>query len=92
MLATLPRQWTRTQLLNFSYARTILIPLFLMCAIPRYSPILSNELFPVILSVFLGITNGIVGSVPMVQAPTKVAEENRELAGELRELLYNNIF
>lgn len=58
-----------------------MIPLFLLCAIPRHAPILSNELFPVILSVILGVTNGVVGSVPMVQAPSKVAEEYRELAG-----------
>jgi solute carrier family 29 (equilibrative nucleoside transporter) protein 4 len=80
-LATLPCQWTRTQLLNFACARTLLIPLFLMCAIPRRLPVLSNELYAIILSVFLGVTNGIVGSVPMVQAPTKVPEEHRELAG-----------
>ncbi|OXU25295.1 hypothetical protein TSAR_006457 [Trichomalopsis sarcophagae] len=88
MLATLLCQWTRTQLMHFSCARTLLILLFLMCAMPRLSPVLSNELFPVILSIVLGITNGIVGSVPMVQAPTKVAEEYRELAGNIMTLSY----
>ncbi|XP_058792732.1 equilibrative nucleoside transporter 4 [Phymastichus coffea] len=88
MLATLPVQWTRSQLMNFSCARFLMIPLFLMCAIPRRAPVLSNELFPVILSVILGITNGIVGSVPMVQAPSKVSEEYRELAGNIMTLSY----
>ncbi|XP_011499005.1 PREDICTED: equilibrative nucleoside transporter 4 [Ceratosolen solmsi marchali] len=88
ILATLPCQWTRTQLLNFACARTLLIPLFLMCAIPRRLPVLSNELYAILLSVFLGVTNGIVGSVPMVQAPTKVPEEHRELAGNIMTLSY----
>lgn len=66
-----------------------MIPLFLLCAIPRHLPILSNELFPVILSVILGVTNGIVGSVPMVQAPSKVSEEYRELAGNYSYLKFH---
>ncbi|KAJ8687898.1 hypothetical protein QAD02_023693 [Eretmocerus hayati] len=88
MLATLPCHWSRTQLLNFACARTLLIPLFLLCAIPRHAPIFSNELFPVVLSIILGVTNGIVGSVPMVQAPTRVPEEYRELAGNIMTLSY----
>ncbi|XP_014215707.1 equilibrative nucleoside transporter 4 isoform X2 [Copidosoma floridanum] len=88
MLATLPFQWSRSQLLNFSCARALLVPLFLMCAIPRRMPVLSNELCPIVLSVLLGITNGIVGSIPMVQAPTKVSEEYRELAGNIMTLSY----
>lgn len=81
MLASISYEWTRTQLLYFSVARAILIPLFLLCAIPRRSPILSGEGYPLLFSLLLGLTNGIVGSVPMIQAPSKVPEEHRELTG-----------
>jgi hypothetical protein len=32
-------------------------------------------------SFLLGVTNGLVGSVPMIQAPSRVSEEHRELTG-----------
>lgn len=32
-------------------------------------------------SMVLGLTNGLIGSIPMIQAPSKVSEENRELTG-----------
>ncbi|XP_034951561.1 equilibrative nucleoside transporter 4 [Chelonus insularis] len=88
ILASIPYEWTRTQLLYFSGARIILIPLFLLCAIPRHAPILSSEVYPVLFSWLLGLTNGIVGSVPMIQAPSKVPEEHRELAGNIMTLSY----
>ncbi|XP_033208424.1 equilibrative nucleoside transporter 4 [Belonocnema kinseyi] len=88
MLASIPYEWTRTQLLYFSVARAILIPFFLLCAIPRRSPILAGEGYPLLFSLLLGLTNGIVGSVPMIQAPSKVPEEHRELAGNIMTLSY----
>lgn len=78
--------WKRTQVLWISAARAILIPLFLFCAIPRDAPILSGEIHPILLSWALGLTNGLVGSIPMIQAPSKVPEEYRELAGESNSL------
>ncbi|XP_046411770.1 equilibrative nucleoside transporter 4 [Neodiprion virginianus] len=88
VLASIPYEWTRTQLLYFSGARAILIPLFLLCAIPRRAPILSGEGYPLLFSLLLGLTNGIVGSVPMIQAPSKVPEEHRELTGNIMTLSY----
>ncbi|XP_032664647.1 equilibrative nucleoside transporter 4 [Odontomachus brunneus] len=80
--------WKRTQVLWISAARAILIPLFLFCAIPRDAPILSGEIHPILLSWALGLTNGLVGSIPMIQAPSKVPEEYRELAGNIMTLSY----
>ncbi|XP_011310979.1 equilibrative nucleoside transporter 4 [Fopius arisanus] len=88
MLASISYDWTRSQLLYFSLARIFLIPLFLLCAIPRDNPILSAEGYPVLFSWLLGLTNGIVGSVPMIQAPSKVPEEHRELTGNIMTLSY----
>ncbi|KAL6267218.1 hypothetical protein P5V15_000294 [Pogonomyrmex californicus] len=88
VFALIPYEWKRTQLLYFSSARVILIPLFLLCAIPRGTPILSGEGYPLLFSWLLGLTNGIVGSIPMIQAPSKVPEEHRELAGNIMTLSY----
>lgn len=88
VFALIPYEWKRTQLLYFSSARVILIPLFLLCAIPRGAPILSGEGYPLLFSWLLGLTNGIVGSIPMIQAPSKVPEEHRELAGNIMTLSY----
>ncbi|XP_015109665.1 equilibrative nucleoside transporter 4 [Diachasma alloeum] len=88
MLASIPYEWTRSQLLYFSVARVVLIPLFLLCAIPRQNPILAGEGYPLLFSWLLGLTNGIVGSVPMIQAPSKVPEEHRELTGNIMTLSY----
>ncbi|KZC13475.1 PREDICTED: equilibrative nucleoside transporter 4 [Dufourea novaeangliae] len=88
LLALIPYDWKRTQLLYFSTARVILIPLFLLCALPRGDPILAAEEYPLLFSCLLGVTNGIVGSVPMMQAPTKVPEGHRELAGNIMTLSY----
>ncbi|EZA60522.1 hypothetical protein DMN91_009960 [Ooceraea biroi] len=88
VFASIPYEWKRTQLLYFSSARVILIPLFLLCAIPRGAPILSGEGYPLLFSWLLGLTNGIVGSIPMIQAPSKVPEEHRELAGNIMTLSY----
>lgn len=88
ILASISYEWTRTQLVYFSIARILLIPLFLLCAIPRHAPILSSEIYPLLFSWLLGLTNGIVGSVPMIQAPSKVPEEHRELAGNIMTLSY----
>ncbi|XP_063977034.1 equilibrative nucleoside transporter 4 [Diachasmimorpha longicaudata] len=88
MLASIPYEWTRSQLLYFAIARVVLIPLFLLCAIPRQNPILAGEGYPLLFSWFLGLTNGIVGSVPMIQAPSKVPEQHRELTGNIMTLSY----
>ncbi|XP_053996432.1 equilibrative nucleoside transporter 4 isoform X1 [Hylaeus anthracinus] len=88
LLALIPYDWKRIQLLYFSSVRIILIPLFLLCALPRGAPILSGEEYPLLFSCLLGVTNGIVGSVPMMQAPTKVPEGHRELAGNIMTLSY----
>ncbi|CAK9827742.1 Equilibrative nucleoside transporter 4 [Anthophora retusa] len=88
ILALIPYDWKRHQLLYFPCARVILIPLFLLCALPRGDPIISGERYPLLLSCILGVTNGIVGSVPMMQAPLVVPSAHRELAGNIMTLSY----
>lgn len=82
IIASVPYDWSRAELVLMSLARIILVPLMLMCAAPRHSPLIPMESWAFIISATLGLTNGIFGSVPMILAPTKVAEEHKELAGE----------
>nr|XP_023012389.1 equilibrative nucleoside transporter 4 [Leptinotarsa decemlineata] len=87
MLAS-ARYWTGARLVRCSVARLIMIPLMIMCVAPRSHPIFSAEITALIFSLFLGLTNGILGSVPMIQAPTKVEDRHRELTGNMMTLLY----
>ncbi|XP_067002183.2 equilibrative nucleoside transporter 4 [Anabrus simplex] len=89
VLASVPYDWSRTQLIVFAWLRTMLVPLLLLCATPRKNPIISGEGYPMLFSLLLGVTNGLVGSVPMIQAPSRVSEEHRELTGNIMTLSYN---
>ena len=82
MLASIQYEWLRSQLFIFACWRIMLIPFLILCAAPRGKPLMSGEGYPMFFSGLLGITNGIVGSVPMIQAPRRVSEEHRELAGK----------
>ncbi|XP_021928511.1 equilibrative nucleoside transporter 4 isoform X2 [Zootermopsis nevadensis] len=89
VLASVPYDWSRTQLIVFAWLRTLLIPMLLLCATPRGSPLIPGEGYPMLFTLLLGVTNGLVGSVPMIQAPSRVAEEHRELTGNIMTLSYN---
>ena len=53
----------------------------MLCAAPRDKPLLQGELWAIFFSLVLGITNGYFGSVPMILAPSKVPDEDKELTG-----------
>ncbi|KAF5278090.1 hypothetical protein FQR65_LT03606 [Abscondita terminalis] len=89
MISSSSSYWTGSRLVRCCIARIILIPLILMCAIPRTSPVFSEELFPFIFILALGLTNGVFGSVPIIQAPSKVEDYHRELTGNMMTLSYN---
>lgn len=94
MLASSARYWTGPRLVRCSIARLILIPLMIMCVAPRANPIFSAEITAFTFSIILGLTNGVLGSVPMIQAPTKVDDRHRELTGKTTHkcsiILHNN--
>ncbi|KAL1451512.1 hypothetical protein WDU94_005879 [Cyamophila willieti] len=85
----MPRNWSKSRLILLSLFRLPLIPLFLGCALPRSGPFIAGEDHALMLSMMLGFTNGVVGSVPMIVAPSKVSEEHRELTGNIMTLSYN---
>ncbi|XP_076271622.1 equilibrative nucleoside transporter 3 isoform X2 [Rhynchophorus ferrugineus] len=88
MIASGARYWTGSRLVKCSVIRLILIPLMIMCVAPRQSPKFSAEITAFIFSVMLGLSNGILGSVPMIQAPSKVDDRHRELTGNMMTLMY----
>ncbi|XP_060535894.1 equilibrative nucleoside transporter 4 isoform X2 [Cylas formicarius] len=88
MIASSARYWTGGRLVRCSVGRLLLIPLMVMCVAPRHSPRFSAEITAFIFSVLLGLSNGILGSVPMIQAPSKVEDRHRELTGNIMTLMY----
>jgi solute carrier family 29 (equilibrative nucleoside transporter) protein 4 len=82
MVASISYDWSRTNMLIFAGCRVLLVPLILLCAMPRGRPYIPGEWYPMVFSVLLGLTNGQIGSMPMILAPSRVSEEHRELTGE----------
>ncbi|KAI4881848.1 hypothetical protein NFI96_026637, partial [Prochilodus magdalenae] len=88
ILAACPYEWGGVQLLVCSCVRVLFLPLFVMCVSPAQRPLLAHPAWPCALSVLLGISNGYLGSVPMIQAAGKVPPQQRELAGNTMTVSY----
>ncbi|XP_013781798.1 equilibrative nucleoside transporter 4-like [Limulus polyphemus] len=89
ILASVPYEWTKGKLLLLSASRIILVPNMAMCAAPRGSPLIPGEGWPMILSLMLGLSNGVFGSVPMILAPKMVPDDQKELTGNIMTLSYS---
>ena len=65
--------------------RTILIPLLMFCNYqPRdhfHTVLFTHDLFPVIFTCLLGISNGYLGTLPMIDGPKVVPQELAEATG-----------
>ncbi|KAF9482455.1 hypothetical protein BDN70DRAFT_853218 [Pholiota conissans] len=77
--------WSSNRLLALSAARTLFIPLFLMCNVQRgastvlYDPIISSDLLFMLILFLFGSSNGYVSSLCMMAAPS--LEHNPRLKG-----------
>lgn len=89
LLAIIPYNWSRRQLILMSGLRVVLIPLLLLCAAPRNRPVIAGESAAFIFTIALGMTNGLAGSLPMMLAPLKVPAALREETGNMMTLSYN---
>eukprot|EP01119_Soliformovum_irregulare_P023289 TRINITY_DN8116_c0_g2_i1.p1 TRINITY_DN8116_c0_g2~~TRINITY_DN8116_c0_g2_i1.p1 ORF type:complete len:332 (-),score=83.27 TRINITY_DN8116_c0_g2_i1:218-1213(-) len=67
----------------FTGFRIIHFFLFLMCISPR---VFNNNLFPYFFVALFATTHGYVGSVGMMRGPTRVDEEEKEVAGTIMAL------
>lgn len=84
MLASSSSSWISGNLVCCSVGRLLLIPLMFMCVAPRSKPILGAEMTAFCFVLTLGFSNGILGSVPMINAPLKVDNRYRELCGDFK--------
>ncbi|KAJ7477085.1 nucleoside transporter-domain-containing protein [Mycena galericulata] len=81
--------WSAKRLLVLSLARTLFVPIFLMCNLQRpsatgISPIINSDfLFMLILFIF-GMSNGYVSSLCMMSAPS--LEHNPRLQGRRKDV------
>lgn len=89
LLAIIPYNWSRRQLILMSGLRVVLIPLLLLCAAPRNRPVIAGESAAFIFTIALGVSNGLAGSLPMMLAPLKVPAVLREVTGNMMTLSYN---
>ncbi|KAK3790026.1 hypothetical protein RRG08_040946 [Elysia crispata] len=88
ILMPVKKDLTRRRLVCSAMFRFSLIPLALMCCMPRLRPILSGEVWPVLLTMVLGFSNGYYGCLPLVLAPSRVAPRFRELCGNTMMLAF----
>lgn len=82
VLAAVPYQWSRRQLVLMSTLRVLIVPLLLLCCAPRERPVIAGEAAAFIFTAAFGVTNGLAGSLPMILAPLKVPTTLKEIAGE----------
>ncbi|KAJ6516250.1 nucleoside transporter-domain-containing protein [Mycena sanguinolenta] len=83
--------WDAKRLLAFSLARTLFIPLFLMCNVQRpsvagipSSPIINSDLLFMLILMTFGISNGYVSSLSLMAAPS--LEHNPRLRGRRQDV------
>lgn len=66
-------------------SRTVLVPLFMFCNYqPRYymhNVLFAHDLFPVVFITLLGLSNGYLGTLPMIYGPKVVPRELAEATG-----------
>ena len=84
ILASFHYDWPRGRLVLFSVCRVVLVPLMMVSVMPRSRPFLRNDIWPMVISLLLGVTNGYFGSVPMILAPGNVPDAQKELTGAYR--------
>ncbi|XP_028844403.1 equilibrative nucleoside transporter 3 [Denticeps clupeoides] len=77
-----PTSWTLPVMV---LSRTFLVPLFMFCNFqPRYhlhKVFFAHDIFPVVFVSLLGLTNGYLGTLPMIYGPKMVPRELAEAAG-----------
>ncbi|KAI1289448.1 Equilibrative nucleoside transporter 4 [Halotydeus destructor] len=76
-------------LVTMAAARIVFVPLLSLAVAPRADPILHHEAWSFVLTIGLGLTNGVFGSLPMILAPLHVPSDLKELTGNLMTLSYS---
>jgi solute carrier family 29 (equilibrative nucleoside transporter) protein 4 len=66
-----------------SLLRLLLVVLVLLCIVPLGQPVLNHEAYSCILCCLLGVTNGYLGSIMMIEAGSHAEEGRREVTGNV---------
>ena len=90
LLASLCYRIDSKRLLWASIVRLLMIPLIVSCAGRQPKDSFWNRLPPLApyLSGLLGVSNGILGSLPMIGAPSRVPIHQRQLTGNIMTFCY----
>lgn len=92
VLAASTMNMSRTKLVRLSVLRVLLVPTMVIAAQGQVHPAMyAKDVFAFMLSIVLGISNGILGSVPMIKAPSQVDDCYRELTGNYRQHILHKI-
>eukprot|EP01116_Phalansterium_solitarium_P001484 TRINITY_DN11275_c0_g1_i1.p1 TRINITY_DN11275_c0_g1~~TRINITY_DN11275_c0_g1_i1.p1 ORF type:complete len:462 (-),score=-40.46 TRINITY_DN11275_c0_g1_i1:62-1351(-) len=81
---TIPVKWpnifSERALYAIAASRIIFFPLFLLCVQPR---VFTHDAIPIIIDLLFSISNGYVGAVTLMLAPSKVENHEKDLAGTI---------
>lgn len=67
-----------------SLCRIVLVPLLVLCVSPSpLRPLIPAPTIPIVLVLAVGLTNGYLGTLAMIMAPTFARQEHKELTGEM---------
>jgi len=89
VLAGIQETWSRAELVLWPLSRIILVPVLAACAAPKHKPVIPGELAPLLVTVVLGLSNGVFGSLPMILAPNHLPDHQREHSGNLMTIAYS---
>lgn len=89
MIAPLTYKMSQRTMLYLCVGRLILVPWLAMCALHGAKTTAMDDWWAMFLSMVLGVSNGVLGSVPMIVAPSKVPHQFRELTGNIMTLSYS---
>ncbi|CAH1185272.1 unnamed protein product [Phyllotreta striolata] len=88
-IVTFSFNWTGSRLLKLSLIRMLLIPAMLLSILPPWHVgFPRSDMLSFAYSIVLGLSNGLMGSIPMIRAPSMLTWDQRELAGNMMTLFY----
>ena len=86
MLASIKRDWgAGDALVTLSAVRILLVPWIVVTCLP-YHVFISHDVLHLATTCVLAVSNGYLGSVPIIMAATRVPDSQRELAGKTTRL------
>ncbi|ELT94395.1 hypothetical protein CAPTEDRAFT_204040 [Capitella teleta] len=86
ILSSLGNIWSGVQLMLWAVSRFLFVAVVLLCVMPLMHPMLSHEAYSCCFAALLGITNGYLASIFMIEAGLHMEDGRREVAGNIMTL------